>query len=315
MDLRIAQQNICSKNDEIVELIDALLYENKKEECNEPHILYFSEFCYNKHSQNIVKRLEENDYQIFYPLAFDIKRHLNFSGICILAVKKDGYIDSFKQRERKDIALNLRYIEGRLELSNGECIEMFFTYVPQTYVPEKSFSKSEVNYYQDRVDKKANMLFNAYSFWQEYKNSQAFLGGDINIDIDNFAYYRLGWLFKKIYDETFDSEPKHQPTWGTRRLDYALVTKSLDDSKTLIINTTSDHKALMTSIITPFTKRSCDVIGSLFANGGETYTREALENILYQDLGIDNKKESNRIINGCVSKGWINECSNDTFVR
>lgn len=68
------------------------------------------------------------------------------------------------------------------------------------------------------------------------------------------------------------------------------------------------------STVATFIKKEYDTMGSYFNDGGETYTREELENKLYSDLGID-KRESNKIINKCVTEGWIIDCGNDVFVR
>lgn len=152
MDLRIIQQNICKDNKQVKELMDILLSRN-------PHILMFSEFCYSNCKMKIVERLKEKDYKIIMPFEFidsdDGDR--NKPCVCMIAIKDEI---NFVPRLREGISLNLRYIEGRIELGDGKNIEIFFTHVPQTCIARKTsqFTRENVEYYQDRVEYRASLI-------------------------------------------------------------------------------------------------------------------------------------------------------------
>lgn len=225
MIIKIVQQNICKENQRVDGLMDVLL-------AKEPQILLFSEFCYSKHEENMVKRLKNNNYQIIMPYAYKENRDRNKYCTCMMAVK-EGI--EFSPRIRKCITLNLRYIEGNLDLGDGVILEILYVYAPQTYCNSK-----------DRVEQKAEMLFGTYCFWNEYKDENVFIGGDFNTEINGTT--RCENIFRATYDETNDTDT-HEPTWRDKCLDYALVSDSLVGCKTTRLETTSDHIALLTEII------------------------------------------------------------------
>ncbi len=82
MNIKILQQNICKNNKKVKELMDSLLV-------NEPQVIFFSEFGYSKHKNEIIKRLEEREkYHIEMPLAFVEKRDKNKPCSCMMAVNE-----------------------------------------------------------------------------------------------------------------------------------------------------------------------------------------------------------------------------------
>lgn len=241
--LRICQQNLSWRNEKIEELVDTLLHK-------EPQVLLFSEFCYSTytpkeeqkayevhHKDKIVKRLRDEGYDFYWPYACkdserpEYLKNCQKGLICAMAVKKEI---RFHQRERKDITVNARYIEGELILENKGSIEILFVYVPQAYN-------------NNREKEKKNMLEQARCFWNDNKDKKAFIGGDFNTEINGKTSCED--TFKSLYRDAKDTA-NHEPTWKDRCLDYALVSKSLYDCgcKTELLETTSDHKALLTEI-------------------------------------------------------------------
>lgn len=63
-----------------------------------------------------------------------------------------------------------------------------------------------------------------------------------------------------------------------------------------------------------FETKEFDVVGELFPNGGEVYTREELMTQFSVELGYDSKK-SVRLIETCVMKGFIYEVSENIYTR
>ncbi|MCM1058057.1 MAG: endonuclease/exonuclease/phosphatase family protein [Firmicutes bacterium] len=251
--LRILQQNLDSENENIEELMDTLLDKN-------PQVLLFSEFCYKYkrkdkisklHKHEIIDRLRELGYDFYLPCECgDLEDPENkyWGGeICIMAVKKGI---EFQQRERKNIDLSGRYIEGKLTFEKKISIEILFVHVPQTFPdPEKS---NEYN--RSREKKKENMLDEICHFWNEYKNKEVFIAGDFNTEINGSTSCED--IFKPLYDAANDTT-RHEKTWRPKPdldyikcLDYALVSKPLYrcGCKTTLLETTSDHKALLTEI-------------------------------------------------------------------
>lgn len=175
MNIKILQQNISQYNNQVRELMDILL-------CEMPQILLFSEFCYSKHENEILKRLEGENYSTVMPVEYSKYRDKDKPCICMMAVKDDII---FRPRKRNCITLSGRYIEGELEFGNKVLMEILFIHAPQTYVCKKEqFSRKDVIYYQDRVEQKAEMLFATFRFWNEYKNNNVFIGGDFNTEIN-----------------------------------------------------------------------------------------------------------------------------------
>ncbi len=239
MSITILQQNISQYNNRVRELINVLLNISKK-----PQILLFSEFCYSKHENEIIKRLEEEKYTIVMPLEYNVYRDKDNPCSCMMALK-DGI--SFKSRKRNGISLSGRYIEGELEFENKISMEILFMYAPQTYICDKKLLRKDIIYFQDRVEQKAEMLFATYCFWNEYKDKNAFIGGDFNTEINGTT--RCENIFKATYNDANDTDI-HEPTWKDKCIDYALVSDSLNNygCKTTRLKLTSDHIALLTEI-------------------------------------------------------------------
>lgn len=237
----IIQQNLKSNNSNIRELMITLMKE-------EPDLLFFSEFCYVTHKQDIIDRLLLGDqYDIFLPCSFgdDHKKNPKITAACMLAVKKEY---KFVKRERRSVIQSLRYIEGNLSYNN-ETIECFFAYVQQLYVPQNGpYTDACVNEFLRKSENKANMLFEMYRFSEEHKASNIFIGGDLNTDISS-EDARMRSIFQPLYDNLVDTY--NDFTWKKVHLDYALISKFLNDNylcNTKPIETTSDHLALHTEI-------------------------------------------------------------------
>lgn len=234
----ILQQNISQYNNRVKELMNVLVSQK-------PQILLFSEFCYSKHENEIINRLEGEKYSIVMPLEYNINRDKDNPCSCMMALK-DGI--TFKSRKRNAITLSGRYIEGELEFENKISMEILFIYAPQTYICEKEkFLRKDIIYYQDRVEQKAEMLFATYCFWNEYKHKNVFIGGDFNTETNGTT--RGENIFKATYNNMNDTDT-HEPTWKDKCLDYALVSDSLlrNGCKTTRLKTSSDHIALLTEI-------------------------------------------------------------------
>lgn len=236
--LRIIQQNIDRSNTNINKMISTIL-------SYQPHLIFFSEFNEKIHRKTIVERIN-SEYIIIYPKSYNEKMDKS-SQICILAIKKNVGL-KFIPQSRNGITTRLRYIEGILKLSDSKSINLFLTHIPQTYVPKKEkFSYSDVCYYQERVEYKAELLFAEYCFLNEHFNENLFIGGDMNTEINGNT--RLETIFNEVYTKLIDSDiEKNKPTWKDKRLDYALVSNSVKKCTTARINTTSDHICLLSEI-------------------------------------------------------------------
>ncbi|WP_313758365.1 endonuclease/exonuclease/phosphatase family protein [Tissierella sp.] len=240
--MKLIQQNINFENQNILPIIEII---NKKE----PEVIFFQEYKQSLHSE--IEKLKDK-YKFYYPKGYEDK-HSEFM-LCLLAVKKGV---KFEARKREGISLYLRYIEGKIIINNFE-LEIFLIHVPQTsYNTQKNrWLSKDIEYYQDRVEYKGECLFEAYRFSEEYKMRNAFIGGDFNVDIrknENGLYKkntRFQAMFKSLYDNGFYDVSDDSPTWKEYKYDYALVTESLQkNSKSQIIETTSDHKMIITEII------------------------------------------------------------------
>ncbi|MDE5995157.1 MAG: endonuclease/exonuclease/phosphatase family protein [Oscillospiraceae bacterium] len=245
MEVRIIQQNMNSRNENTPEYVAEIM---KQLHELKPTILLLSEFCYKDHQETIVKKLEDNGYKIFYPNMYDKVEHKKFYTVCILAIKADNKENKEEiifiqdRNGREELAENdFRYITGTLKIKGQEKemdIKMYFTHVP--------FSKNI-----SRMAYKAEMLFAAYCFFIENSDEYTFLGGDFNSDINGDT--SLLPIFKKLYNAASDTDKdKDKPTWENKRLDYALVSKTLKscnscNCETKHLKTKSDHRALITT--------------------------------------------------------------------
>lgn len=231
--MKILQQNICWNNDNVVDMMNVLLKE-------EPDILLFSEFAPQKHRKTITEYLNKADYKIVMPEAWNSCKLSNqcwYTCVCMMAVNNHcGCNIQFEPIKREEIALNLRYIAGTLKFGDMQPLHIFFIHAPQTI---------KVN--TARMENKAEMIFSAYRFLKEHANTNIFIGGDFNIAMDGTT--TMENLFKVLYREMIDTDTKKTSTWKNKRLDYALVSSDLKNTvKTTTIETSSDHKALLTEI-------------------------------------------------------------------
>lgn len=224
MVVKILQQNICYKNPDIEELMTALLKQN-------PDVMLLSEFSPFKHRKSITERLKKFDYEIVMPKEYDShKDNGRNKCVCMMAIKSTRNIQ-FELVERKEITLTLRYISGVLKFDDGSLLNIFFTHAPLG----------------NRVEYKAEIIFSAYRFLQEYKDKNAFIAGDFNIALDGST--TMEKPFKVLYNETIDTHEGKEPTWEKKRLDYALASPVRGCTfVTVPLETNSDHKALLTEI-------------------------------------------------------------------
>lgn len=240
MTIKILQQNTDyrNNNDDISGFIDILLEKN-------PHILLLSEIGSKPRRDIILNHLKDAGYSIIMPKEYNESTDGKSYCICMLAIRQNEFKFEEREWERgrhepipgKEI-LTLRYIAGTLIHSeSGKEIKIYFTHIP---------SKP--------LEYKAHMLFNAYCFWNKNKNKYAFIGGDFNTETETGRTTMEG-IFRPLYKESRDTT-NHEPTWRNKEgkwdkcLDYALVSESLwaCGCSTTIIETSSDHKALLTEI-------------------------------------------------------------------
>ena len=91
------------------------------------------------------------------------------------------------------------------------------------------------------------MLVSANKYITRNSNTLIFVGGDINSDIDGKTTTCIE-DFKQIYDNLIDTDKREKKaTWKGKRLDYALVSKTMKSSiNTIPLETQSDHIGLRT---------------------------------------------------------------------
>jgi len=95
-----------------------------------------------------------------------------------------------------------------------------------------------------------NMLSAINAFVEENEGEMYFVGGDMNSDIDGKTTTYIN-EFEQIYKKMIDTDYKKRPTHNGKRLDYALISKTLESEyhyDTNLIETTSDHLGLCTEI-------------------------------------------------------------------
>ena len=262
----IYQQNMCcnysNKKTSTLKGLESII------KANQPDIVFLSEV-----SKDICVHLSEmDDYDIVQPI-IDISEH--DKAACVLLINnktvENKNDDATRSKEREVIQLKKkRYIESTLSVC-GINLECFFAYVQQAYPsiypkyndkkrkPYK-YTEEEVKYIisdnQDNIEAKAEMLFGTYLFCDENKSKFAFVGGDLNTDL-NDVDAKCSGIFKHLYDEMIDTVidvDKGKPTWNKKCLDYALVSNTLDEKYVCVTeyipDTGSDHKGLLTTIKT-----------------------------------------------------------------
>lgn len=139
--------------------------------------------------------------------------------------------------ERFELAnmLDYRYICADLNIKTGKILKVLLMYVPQTY-----------NATRYRVEQKRKMLVSANKYITRNSNTLIFVGGDMNSDIDGKITTCIK-EFEQIYEKLIDTDCKKKATWKGKRLDYALVSKTMKSSvNTIPLETQSDHIGLRT---------------------------------------------------------------------
>lgn len=248
----IMQQNLNYYNKDMAPL-SSIIREKQ------PTIIFFQEVNHANH----LKLIESlHDYNLYYPIDYVENKDYQ-KMLCLLAVKKDC---QFEQRRNEQVSPYLRYIEGKIT-SKDLTLELLLMHVPQAaYKSEqKIWSSANVQYYQDRVEYKADCLFAAHLFIEQYRDEHLFLGGDFNVDIrkDRKGRYkfngRLQKMFEIIYHSLYDTA-SNEPTYKSKKFDYALVSSSISASKSELIETTSDHKMIISEIKSNLSLVSNEVI-------------------------------------------------------
>lgn len=90
------------------------------------------------------------------------------------------------------------------------------------------------------------MLVSANKYITRNSNTLIFVGGDMNSDIDGKITTCIK-EFEQIYEKLIDTDCKKKATWKGKRLDYALVSKTMKSSvNTIPLETQSDHIGLRT---------------------------------------------------------------------
>lgn len=241
MEIKIYQQNMCGndKNKNLLSVLNGLKEVIKREK---PDAIFLSEVSHSLY-QDIKndKEYKEYKYKIVQPVK-DIAK--NDTAACLLLVKKRYAPDEAKKR-RHIFMKKKRYIETTLQIGNFQ-MECFFAYVQQCS-PTSNLKQNKKN-----IEAKAEMLFGAYLFLLENEGKNIFVGGDLNTDLDDPEAKCKG-VFKLLYNEmedTLSDEIKDKETHNGKRLDYALVSKSVNCTTTYIERkeTGSDHKGLLSTI-------------------------------------------------------------------
>lgn len=65
---------------------------------------------------------------------------------------------------------------------------------------------------------------------------------------------------------------------------------------------------------TNLTSKRMQIIGDLFLDGGEVYTKNELIQVIEKELGYDARKSS-RLINDCLSVGFLIQMDDDSYTR
>lgn len=234
MELVIVQQNVCGRDvyegKRNIQDYEILIKEVREEN---PDIIFLTEFYYWEMYGITQEILEE--YEFIKPVLLS-EEDENKEGLfasCILAIKKT----TVNKGERFELAnmLDYRYICADLNIKTGKILKVLLMYVPQTY-----------NATRYRVEQKRKMLVSANKYITRNSNTLIFVGGDMNSDIDGKTTTCIK-KFEQIYEKLIDTDCKKKATWKGKRLDYALVSKTMKSSiNTIPLETQSDHIGLRT---------------------------------------------------------------------
>lgn len=235
MEFVIVQQNVCGRDiyrgNWSIHDYEKLLKKVKGE--NEPDIIFLTEFYYQP-MYEVTKNILEG-YEFIKPSSFlenDMKKE-GLYATCLLAIRKN-IVTKEKQIKLRNM-LDLRYICVDLNIKNEKTLKVLLLYVPQTY-----------NASPDRIEQKRKMLISTRDFVSENSNALLFVGGDMNSDIDGKTTTCID-VFEEIYMKLQDTDFEKRATWNGKRLDYAFVSKIMQNSvKTMPIETKSDHIGLRT---------------------------------------------------------------------
>lgn len=239
MELVIVQQNVCGRDiyegNWSIQDYAELLKEVKGE--NPPDIIFLTEFYYQRMYGVTKKILKE--YEFIKPLGLseDDEKKEGLYATCILAIKRTK-VTKDNQFKLKDM-LVFRYICVDLKIiENKKVMKTLLMYVPQTYNADPA-----------RKEQKRKMLCSASKYVAENCEDLLFVGGDMNSDIDGNTTTCIK-VFEQIYKNMIDTDCKKEATWKEKRLDYALVSRIIQNSvkkiETIPIETKSDHIGLRT---------------------------------------------------------------------
>lgn len=238
MELVIVQQNVCGRDvyegKRTIQNYEKLIKEVREKN---PDIIFLTEFYYQQMYSITQKILKE--YEFIKPVLLS-EEYENRDGLyasCILAIKKIKV--NIGKKFKLSNMLDFRYVCVDLNIKTGEVLEVLkvlLMYVPQTYNAPKY-----------RVEQKRKMLISANEYVTKNSNTLIFVGGDMNSDIDGRTTTCIK-EFEQIYEKMIDTDHKKETTWQGKRLDYALVSKTMKNSvkKTIPVETQSDHKGLQT---------------------------------------------------------------------
>lgn len=234
MELVIVQQNVCGRDvyegKRTIQNYEKLIKEVREKK---PDIIFLTEFYYQQMYSITQEILEEYEFIKPVSLSEEDESKDGLYASCILAIKKTKVNIS----ERFELAnmLAFRYICVDLNIKTGKVLKALLMYVPQTYNAAKY-----------RVEQKRKMLISANKYVTKNSNSLIFVGGDMNSDIDRRTTACIK-EFEQIYEKMIDTDHKKEATWKGKRLDYALVSKTMKNSvNTIPVETQSDHKGLRT---------------------------------------------------------------------
>ena len=233
-ELVIVQQNVRGRD--IYEGVwgiqdyEELIKEVKEER---PDIIFLTEFYYQQMYGVTQRILEGYDFIKPIGLSEDDEKQEGLYAACVLAIKRTK-VTKDNQFELENM-LTFRYICVDLNIENKKVMKTLLMYVPQTYKATKN-----------RVEQKRKMLCSASKYVAKNCNNFLFVGGDMNSDIDGKTTTCIN-VFEQIYEKMIDTDCKKEDTWKEKRLDYALVSRIMQNSvKTIPIKTKSDHMGLRT---------------------------------------------------------------------
>lgn len=235
MELVIVQQNVRGRDiyEGVWNIQD---YEEliKELKGKSPDIIFLTEFYYQQ--MYIVTQKILEGYEFIKPIGLseaDEKKEGLYAS-CILAIKQTKVTKD--NQFKLENMLPFRYICVDLKIENKKVMKTLLMYVPQTY-----------NASENRIEQKRKMLCSASNYVANNCNNLLFVGGDMNSDIDGKTTTCIN-AFEQIYEKMIDTDCKKEATWKDKRLDYALVSRVMQNSvKTIPIKTKSDHRGLMTT--------------------------------------------------------------------